>query len=350
MIRNQSGQTIGSQMVNATTGAAFAGTVTVYVTIDGGTQAIGTVGSGVCTSEGNGYYTYAPSAAETNGYLVAFTFTGTGAIPATIQVATLTAVQQTAISGSTLSAVAATMRAIITDALVDIGVLQPGETADAPQAQQGLRVAQRMIDAWGADRLTFAAQLRTTFTLTSGTSTVTLGASGADVTLARPLSINRLSYVVPRSSPSVEVPIGQLDQDSYAVLSIKGLTSGYPLQSFYQQSMTTALGSLFFWPTVDQDVTIALYTPEAVGVPASLNTILLGPPGYAEAFLYQLEMRLCTPFGVTPPPLLPGMASQAFINMKRPNVQPAQLGLDPALYPGFGGGYNVYSDTTNTRG
>ena len=69
MIRNQAGQTIGAQMVNATTGAAFAGVVTVYVTLDAGTQAIGTVGSGICTSEGNGYYTYAPSAAETNGYL-----------------------------------------------------------------------------------------------------------------------------------------------------------------------------------------------------------------------------------------------------------------------------------------
>ena len=244
----------------------------------------------------------------------------------------------------------ALVRELITDALVDIGVLQPGETSDAPQAQQALRVVQRMIDAWGADRLTFAAQLRTTFTLTSGTATVSIGPDTATVTMARPLSINRLSYVVPSSSPAVEVPIGLLDQDSYANVSIKTLTSGYPLQAFYQTPMTSANGSLFFWPTVDQDVTIALYTPEAVGVPATLNTDLIGPAGYLEAYLFQLEMRLCTPFGVTPPPLLPGMAAQAFINMKRPNVMPAQLSMDPALHPGWGGGYNVLSDTTNVRG
>lgn len=350
MIRNQSGQSIGAQMVSATTGGAFAGTVTVYITIDAGTQAIGTVGSGVCTSEGNGYFTYRPSAAETNGYLVAFTFTGSGAIPATIQVATVTAEQQAALGGATLGAVASTVRTVITDALLDLGVLQPGETPDPSQLQLGLRWVQRMIDAWGADRLTFARQTRTTFTLTSGTSTVTIGSSGADVTLARPLSINSLAYVVPSSSPAVEVPIGQFDWDSYAALSMKSLTSGYPLQSFYQQSMTTSLGSLFFWPTPDQDVTIALYTPEAVGVPAGLNTILLGPPGYAEAFLYQLEMRLVTPFGLTMPDALPGMAARAWTTMTRPNVRPGVLGVDPALVPNAGAGYNIYSDTTNMSG
>jgi hypothetical protein len=98
MIRNQSGQTVGAQMTNATTGADFTGTVTVYVTGDGGTQAIGSVGSGVCTHEGNGYHTYAPSAAETNYALAAFTFIGSGAITVTKEYPTLTAGQSAALS------------------------------------------------------------------------------------------------------------------------------------------------------------------------------------------------------------------------------------------------------------
>ena len=86
MKKNTAGQTIGAEMVNATTGAAFTGAVTVYVTGDGGTQAIGSVASGACTHEGNGYHSYAPAQAETNYDHVAWTFIGTGAIPATIQV------------------------------------------------------------------------------------------------------------------------------------------------------------------------------------------------------------------------------------------------------------------------
>lgn len=76
-------------MVSASDGSAFTSTVTVYVTGDAGTQAIGSVGSGICTHEGNGYHTYAPAQAETNYDLIAFTFIGTGAIPATLQVETL---------------------------------------------------------------------------------------------------------------------------------------------------------------------------------------------------------------------------------------------------------------------
>lgn len=88
MRKNSASQVIGAQVVNATTGAAFVGAVTVYVTGDAGTQAIGSVSSGVCTSEGLGYYTYAPSQSETNYDLIAFTFFGTGAVPVTVQVFT----------------------------------------------------------------------------------------------------------------------------------------------------------------------------------------------------------------------------------------------------------------------
>lgn len=88
MKKNVASQVIGAQMISATDGSAFTGSVTVYVTGDAGTQAIGSVGSGVCTHEGNGFHTYAPAQAETNYDHVAFTFIGTGAIPSTIQIFT----------------------------------------------------------------------------------------------------------------------------------------------------------------------------------------------------------------------------------------------------------------------
>ncbi len=90
MIKNTAGQSIGVQMINASDGTAFTGSVTVSVTGDAGTQATGSVGSGACTHEGNGYHTYTPSQAETNYSLIAFTFTGTGAVPQTVQVYTIT--------------------------------------------------------------------------------------------------------------------------------------------------------------------------------------------------------------------------------------------------------------------
>lgn len=88
MKKNVASQAVGAQMVSASDGSAFTSSVTVSVTGDAGTQATGSVGSGACTHEGNGYHTYAPAQAETNYDLVAFTFTGTGAIPTTVQIYT----------------------------------------------------------------------------------------------------------------------------------------------------------------------------------------------------------------------------------------------------------------------
>ena len=88
MKKNVASQIVGAQMVSATDGSAFTGSVTVSVTGDGGTQATGSVGSGACTHEGNGYHTYSPAQAETNYTQVSFTFTGTGAIPVTVTIYT----------------------------------------------------------------------------------------------------------------------------------------------------------------------------------------------------------------------------------------------------------------------
>lgn len=82
MRKNVASQVIAAQMVSASDGSAFTGSVTVYTTIDGGTQD----GGVAATHEGNGCHTYAPSQALTNGDHIAYTFTGSGAIPVTVNV------------------------------------------------------------------------------------------------------------------------------------------------------------------------------------------------------------------------------------------------------------------------
>jgi hypothetical protein len=88
MLKNVAGQEIGAQLIAAADGSAFTGAVTVYVTGDGGTQGAGATSSGACAHEGNGYHSYVAAAADTNYDLIAFTFTGTGAVPVTVQVFT----------------------------------------------------------------------------------------------------------------------------------------------------------------------------------------------------------------------------------------------------------------------
>jgi len=138
MKKNIASQKIGAQLVSATDGSAFTGSVTVYVTGDAGTQAVGSVSSGACTHEGNGYHTYAPAQAETNYDLVAFTFVGTGAVPATVQVFTRPATDyasQTSVDD--LNDMLVTIDGIVDSILLDtaeIGAAGAGLTALATQA------------------------------------------------------------------------------------------------------------------------------------------------------------------------------------------------------------------------
>lgn len=125
MKKNVASQTIGAQMITASDGSVFTGSVTAIVTIDGGTQG----GGGAAVSEGNGYHSYAITQAETNGDHIAVTFTGSGAIASTVE--TYTTFPQTVDNDTKISlistvvpdaaGVAATPVEVAT-ALTDIGL------------------------------------------------------------------------------------------------------------------------------------------------------------------------------------------------------------------------------------
>lgn len=148
MQKNVAGQKIGAQMVNASDGSAFTGAVTCYVTLDAGTQAVGSVGAGAATHEGNGYHTYAPSQAETNGDLAAYTFIGTGAIPATVQVfprSDFTATQK------------ASINAEVVDVLTVDTFAEPGQGAPAATASLATKIGY-LFKAWRNKKTQTASQ------------------------------------------------------------------------------------------------------------------------------------------------------------------------------------------------
>lgn len=244
---------------------------------------------------------------------------------------------------------ASTVQAIITDALAEIGAIGVNETPTAADLAIGLTRFQNQVDAWQAERLTLSFQSETSISWPSSTSTQTIGPSGGNITAQRPVWINQMNYVVPGTSPAVEVAMAPLTQDQYAAVTIKALASGLPQQYFYQTSLTSVLGTIFLWPQPNQNLTIKLYADVGVTVPTALSDTMYGPPGYAEAFMYQLAIRLLTPFGrkVSDIPMLPKLAAEAWGRMQRPNVDPGLRGVDPALVPTYPGGYNIYTDNSS---
>jgi len=238
-----------------------------------------------------------------------------------------------------------TVRAILTDALLEIGVGSPGEILSADLMEIALRYFQRQLNAWQADELSLAVSNRITFTIPSGTASSTIGPTG-DIVAQRPVFVNQINYIVPSSTPPVEVPMGPMSDQQFQNLSIKTLSSSLPTQYYYQTSITTENGSITWWPVVTQDVEVALYLQAGVTEPTTLQTTIIVPPGYTDAFHYDLAFRLCGPMGLQAPPTLQELRTQALMTMKRPNLDPGMLGVDQALLGSSSGAYNVLTDTT----
>jgi len=346
MIRNLAGQTIGAELVNATTGAAFAGAVTVYVTIDAGVQAIGSVGGGACTLEGNGFYSYLPSQAETDGQHIAFTFTGTGAVPATVQVYPDT-VAQAAVVGSTLgstSAVSFSATTVIQDAFLDLGIFAPGESIPPEHSQFALRALNRVISGLQLQPLSQPFTAREVFSLVAGQSTYTIG-PGGDFNTVRPVSLEAAGLLMPTQGPtigSVEIPRAVLEQADYENIRLKDLQNPMFTAVFYDATYASGLGSIYVWPTPSTTLyQLVLYTGSSIIGFANLTTVYDFPPGYLEMLQYQLEKRLATPYG-RPWGLADEIkAGEALALVKRQNYEIPDLALDTTIFGDASSGYSI---------
>lgn len=238
----------------------------------------------------------------------------------------------------------ATARVIITDALIEIGAYEIGESIPDPDMQLGLRRFQNQLNTWAADYTTLAVQDRLVFTVPAGTSSFTIGPTG-DIATQRPAWLNGINYINPGSQAgnTNEVPMGPMDNDQFMALSIKDLSSGLPQQYFFQNDVPIGSGNatVVLWPVPNQDVDVVVYAPHAIAEPATLNTDVTGPPGYQEGFMYQLAVRLCRPFAMPLTQDLLLMAKAAMNRMVKPNIQPGLMGVDAALVPSNGSAFNV---------
>jgi hypothetical protein len=319
VIRSQGG-VIGAQMVNATTGAAFAGTVSAFVTGDGGTQAAAT---NSCVAEGNGYYTVVLTGPETDYELVAVTFTGSSAIPATVQVVT-TAIApvpspSSAITGSTVT----TALTLLTAALEELEVYQPGEPISDTDAQTCLGYLNRMIGSWAQQNLTIPAVIRHTFDIVGSQASYTVG-TGGDFNMARPPNQNSITgaALLYPTSPVVESPLGLLTDDGYRLWPLKAQTATLPSVAYYNPTITATFGTLYLLPIPDNALyDLALYVEQPLSRFADLTTTYAFPDGYEECLVYQLARRVAKPFGRPFDQDLKDKADAALAVIKRSNMK-----------------------------
>ena len=238
MKKNVASQAIGAQMITAADGTAFTGAVSVLYTIDNGTQ---TAGAGTAPAhEGNGYHSYTPTQAETNGDHVAFTFTGTGAIPATIQV--FTRFPQS-VDNATGIADTPTVSEFNARTLVsadytivsDLGVVQTGDTYALANGATGFAAIDTVVDAILVDTAEIG-------TAGAGLTNITLNAASVDLIWDENLAGHQTVLSAGRATSLGGVPIAETTATGTPTTTSISLVAGSTVDNYYRDATFKILG------------------------------------------------------------------------------------------------------------
>lgn len=249
MRKNISGQAIGAQLINKGDGSnVTTGTTTVYVTGDAGTQAIGTVGSGLATHEGNGFWTYAPSADETNFDHIAFAFVNTLAVTSTIQLYTTTTTGPTTVdvvgATATTSDFNVTRNELIEMAYEDIKVKAEGESLTSEQLTMGIKKLNLIIREYdeAGKHLWAVASEPTTVPLVANTFRYT-------TSNGLPSTILKLVTATYRTASQEDLPLKILTTEQYEREPHK-LDIGEPEWVYLTEHRTLSSKVLYLGPTL----------------------------------------------------------------------------------------------------
>lgn len=211
-----------------------------------------------------------------------------------------------------------TAQQIVSDALQEIGVLGAGQTADAEDADVGLRRLNGILETWSNSRLMFPVLAEVSVPMT-GAGSYTIGPSGADVTAARPIKVTHATYI---DTGGIESPIVILGQNEWDAIGLKAVDGGYPGWIWYQAANTT--GILNVYPKANTG-TLKLDCLSLLTSFPTLGTSVTLPPGYERALSLSLALALCPSFTRKASRELMLQQAGAVRVLKRTNYEPVML-------------------------
>lgn len=227
-----------------------------------------------------------------------------------------------------------TALSLIKGALRLINVVASGELPTSDEANDALASFQDMIDSWNADSLSIFTIGSNDYPLTLNQQAFTLG-PGGDFDTTRPSKIVGMSAILLYNPVNpVEEPIAMYTWDQWQTqVPVKNVPGSFPLICYDDGGMP--LRTLSMWPIPNlQPCNLRIYSWQSLVWPATLQTLLNFPPGYARAFRYNLAIELAAEFGAQIPPAVAKIATDSLAMIKTANAPDLHLTSDLCTVPG----------------
>jgi hypothetical protein len=226
----------------------------------------------------------------------------------------------------------ATGNSIVDDALRKMGRIGSGETGTAQERTDGVAELNRMLGRWNAELGPIFGQIAESLTWSSGQVSRTIG-TGGNFNTDRPQKLILAQY---RDSSNLDTDLPILTFDEYQRIEDKAATGAIPETIGYNPTFASAMGTLYVYPIPTADFTLRLTSIKLLSSITDATATISLPPGYEDAWMWNLIPRLCTEYGI---PIQPYWAQQAYESkraLEQLNSEPPQIWPD-FLAPGMGG-------------
>lgn len=220
---------------------------------------------------------------------------------------------------------------IITESLLDLGVLADEETPTASQAAGGLRKFNNMIDSWNLDNLLRFGSTGFTLPTVANQASYAIGVGG-DLDIPFPIDFQSASLRdnTVAADQVQDYPLYMYNDQEWQNVQFKGMTAEWPNFGVWIDK-TYPLMTLYANPIpTGSQYTIVLWSKGLVGN-LTLNQDIILPPGYKRAMSSNLCIDLAGSYGVDVPATVARVANESLKLIQANNLQVNELYTRPEL-------------------
>jgi hypothetical protein len=225
---------------------------------------------------------------------------------------------------------------LITDVLLDMGVIADQETPTAAQSSGALVKLNDLLESWNLDSQKNFGITENVIPFVSGQQIYTIGLGG-NLNTIRPDNIDKAFVRSNTGANQSDLPITVLNDSEWADIPSKKITGSFPYAVWFNKS----------YPLIEANVTpipsgsnySLVFWTDTQQSDLALNTVLSFPNGYKRAIKYSLFIELAPSYQIQIPQEIVALAATSKQAIENNNLQINELATSK------GGWYDI---TTNT--